>query len=318
MKRHIILLAVSSIVLTQLTAFAQNTLISGDIGTAGNWDDNVLPTDLFNPGIIDSSNTGANEGLLSTTYNNLAVLQTGGDVVRSGFGSSIFETVNWEMTGGTFTSTSLGHQLNTSSVFEVNGGAASFSGLTVRSSTVNVISGTLSTNSDLSSQGGAILNFSGGVITIGRDAMIGFQPTATYNFSGAADFDVTRHFGEIDAGVRTVNILGGTGTVDVGGNFEVDGMVVDWTSGSGYTITAASLLDNGAATTWETLWNAGQLTLDGGNVGTFGDHFVISGSSLSLIIPEPSAYALAFGAIALAVGLRRRREGQLKGSNGCQ
>lgn len=307
MKKYILPLTLASMVLSHTAVFAQNTLISGDIGVAGNWDDGVLPTDSLNPGIIDSSNTGANEGLIANTYNDLAILQTGGDVVRSGFGNSIFETVSWEITGGTFTSTSLGHQMNTNSVLDIDGGTVTASSLTVRGSTVNVISGTLTTNNDLQAQSGSIFNFSGGTINVGRDAMLGFQPTITYNLSGNADFNVTRNFGEIDAGARSLNLLGGTGTLDVLGALEVDGMTIDWLSGSEYTITSASLLDNGVATTWENLWTAGQLTLNGGNVGTFGDHFVLDGNSLSLAIPEPSTYALAFGAMALLLGALRRR-----------
>lgn len=288
-------------------ASAQNTLISGDIGTAGNWDDGVLPVSAPNvPGVIDSNNTGANAGTINGTFNDLVITQTGGDVARTGFGNSIFETVNWEMTGGTFTSTSLGHQMNTTSVLTINGGTATFASLTARSSTVNVISGSLNTNNDLQSQGGTIFNFSGGTINIGRDAMIGFQPTTTYNFSGTADFNVTRNFGEIDLGVRTVTLGAGSGSLDIGGNFEVDGATIDWTSGSGFSITAAALLDNGVATTWETLWNAGQLTLDGGNTGTFASNFNVSGSTLTLV-PEPSTFALLSGLLGFTWVMLRRR-----------
>lgn len=307
MNGHIKILVLSSIFLSQSVTIA-NTLISGDIGVASNWDDGVLPTDSMDPGIIDSSNTGANQGTISNgPYSNLAVLQTGGDVVRSGFGNSIFDTVSWEITGGTFTSTSLGHQMNTGSVLDIGGGTASFASLTSRASTVNITSGNLSTNNDLSSQGGAIFNFSGGTTTIGRDAMRGFQPTTTFNFSGNADFDVIRNFGEIDLGVRSVNLLAGSGSVTVGGDLEVDGMAIDWASGSGYTITFSSILDNGVATTWEDVWNAGQLTVNGGQTGTFNDNFVIVGDTLSLIpVPEPSVYGLAIGIAALGFCLRRR------------
>jgi hypothetical protein len=291
------------------TLSAQNTLISGDIGTAGNWDDGVLPTTANpanNPGIIDSSNTGVNEGTINGTYDDLVIEQTGGDVVRSGFGNSIFNNVNWEITGGTFTSTSLGHQMNSNSVLTIDGGTTSFASLTYRSSTVNLISGSLSTNADLQSQGGAFLNASGGTITVGRDAMLGFQPTTTINLSGTTIFSVTRNMGDIDVGVRTLNIGLGSGSVSVGGFLEVDGFTMDWTSGSGFTFSAASILDNGESTTWETLWNAGSLKVDGGNVGTFSDNFQLTGSTLTLI-PEPSTLALMALAGLAVFATRRRR-----------
>lgn len=293
-----------------LTTQAQNTLISGDIGTASNWDDNVVPTNPLDPGVIDSSNTGANEGTINANkadglYVNLEIIQSGGDVARTSFGSSYFDNVNYEMTGGTFTNTSLGHEWDNSTV-TVSNGSLHFASFTARNGTFDMSGGTLTTNNDLNSQGGQVFNFSGGTINIGRDAMRGFQPTTSYNFSGTADFNVTRNFGEIDAGVRSVNLLAGSGTVDIGGDLEADGMTIDWTSGSGYTITATALLDNGVSTTWDALWTAGQLTVDGGQTGTFNDNFIVAGNTLSLV-PEPSTYVLIAGSLVLGVAMWRRR-----------
>lgn len=66
------------------------------------------------------------------------------------------------------------------------------------------------------------------------------------------------------------------------------------------------------AVTWETLWDEGILTIDGGNAGVFSDHFVTSGTAgtsdysiQSIPVPEPGSLAL-LGLGGLAV-LRRRR-----------
>lgn len=305
MKSHTLPLIAVTVLLLPPAGVA-STLISGDIGTASNWNPSGLPTNPFDPGAITVSNTGASQGTINeVSYSNLEILQTGGDVVRTVFGPSKFTSaVNWEMQGGTFTSISLGHDWDNSTVL-INGGTLSFATLTVRGSNFSLSSGSLSTNNDLQSQSGTIFNFSGGTISIGRDAMLGFQPTTTYNFSGTADFNVTRNFGDIDVGVRTINLLAGTGTIDIGGFLEVDGMTIDWTSGSGYSLTTASLLDNGASTTWESLWGAGQLRVDGGNVGAFADNFVLNGNTLSLV-PEPSTAALLAGGMAAFLFFRRR------------
>jgi hypothetical protein len=305
MKRYIVSTIVVAAALLQSAAFA-NVLNGGDIGTAGNWDDGLLPTTANGntPGVINSSNTGANQGTINGTYDDLVVSQTGGDVARTGFGNSIFNNVNWAITGGTFASTILGHQMN-DSILDIKGGTLSFASLTARSSSVTMTNGTLTTNNDMQSQGGTVFDFSGGTVSVGRDAMVGFQPTTTYNLSGNVAFSVTRNMGEIDAGVRTINIGLGTGSASVGGNLEFDGLTMDWTSGSDFSFTAAAVLDNGATTTWEAMWNLGQLTRDGTNSTTFAQDFDVAGNTLT-VVPEPATLGLIATAGALLMVLRRR------------
>lgn len=66
------------------------------------------------------------------------------------------------------------------------------------------------------------------------------------------------------------------------------------------------------AVTWETLWNEGILTIDGGNAGVFSDHFITTGTagtenySLQTIpVPEPGSLAL-LGLGGLMIARRRR------------
>lgn len=92
-----------------------------------------------------------------------------------------------------------------------------------------------------------------------------------------------------------LNFVSGTDVNTVNGR-------VGWRSSGGS--------DNAA--TWEALWAAGILTVDGGNAGSFSDHFTTSGTAgttdyslQSIPVPEPGSMALmAVGGLLIA---RRRR-----------
>ncbi|MCB1129639.1 MAG: PEP-CTERM sorting domain-containing protein [Verrucomicrobiae bacterium] len=307
---HTILLA--SAIGAASFANASNTLINGDLGTGTNWDTGA-PTTVGNIGIIDGDNTGANAGILTST-NGLFIQQTGGEVNGSGIGQT-FDSTLYQLIDGDFGVNGL--SVTNGSAFSVSGGTADFgsSGNTrnlgiVTLGTVDVSGGVVNVSLDLTlnSTGSAtdkVYNFSGGTIDIARHALSGFQCNGTANFSGSVSFTVGNTLGTNQAGVRLVNIGAGTGSITTA-TLEARGMSIDWTSGSGFSLTTNSLLSSNAATTWQNLWTAGQLTIDGGNVGTFGDHFQVVDNTLSLV-PEPSSFALLGLGMSPLVFIRRRR-----------
>jgi len=71
---------------------------------------------------------------------------------------------------------------------------------------------------------------------------------------------------------------------------------------STFTISNGSAFDQ---TEWETYWTNGNLTVDGGNVGNFSDHFTVTGGTLTMI-PEPSVGLLLLGSMAGFFLIRRR------------
>lgn len=83
-------------------------------------------------------------------------------------------------------------------------------------------------------------------------------------------------------------------------NLTAGSSVINFLPGSLATMTATNITD------YSTLWSIGILKYDGANLGTFADHFRVTGSTLSLV-PEPSTYALLLGFTALGLILVRRR-----------
>jgi hypothetical protein len=301
--RTLNVLTVLTVALLLAPAAQANTLTSGDIAVGTNWSEG-LPTDPANPGTITSANTEGTKGTITSTVTGLAIQQTGGLLEFTGFGTSTFDGVIYEISGGTFKSTSFGHKSINSSVFDVNGGTLNVVGFGLEgSSTLNLSSGSINATGNLTSKA-SVFNFSGGTVSVGGDALTSWN-NGTLNFSGDAIFGVTGQMGvNFWASSFGVNIGAGDGSISVG-TLEADSMSIDWTSGSGFSFTATSILNAGAAATWEDLWNAGNLTVDGGQTGTFADNFNVVDGTLSFV-PEPATMSLiALGGLAL---LRRRRK----------
>ena len=289
--------------LLQSAALA-NTLNGGDIGVAGNWSGGVLPTNTLAPGIIDSNNTGENQGILPGTASGLAIQQTGGELEFTGFGTSTFDDLNYEITDGTFTSTSFGHKILNGSVFDINGGTVNVAGFGMEgSSTLNMSSGSLNLTGNLTTKS-SIWNFNGGTVSVGGDALTSWN-NGTLNFSGDTTFDVTGQFGvNFWASSFAVNIGAGNGSIS-NATLEADSMTIDWITGSDYSFTASSILNGGSAATWEDLWTAGQLTRDGTQSATFAEDFNVAGDTLT-VVPEPATLGLVASAGVLLMVFRRR------------
>jgi hypothetical protein len=274
----------SEVSATPLSSLPDNVLISGDLSVAGNWSRSVLPTDPAKPGVINLNNTGANAGgMPAVSYTDFVITQTGGDVTAAvgGIGWCDFKgSTDYTISGGSLAPAGWGISINDSSVFTISGGAVSVGNRLHNSSTLAVSGGTLTTP-NLSTSGSSVFNFSGGTTTTTSDgAFYDGKSSGSYtvNFSGSAVFDTTVFGGANSAG--TVKIGAGTGSISAD-TLVWEASTFDWTTGSAFSFTADAF---SSGTTWEDLWNAGKLTVDGGQSGTFAENFSVSGHTLTLAV----------------------------------
>ena len=318
LKKVLVSSALTSTLIVQLPLFGQNTLIGGDVTDGANWDTGS-PTAIGNIGIIDLNNVGANEALLPATVSSLFISQTGGDVA-AGPGFVLTSTLNntqYDISGGNIGINSL--TLTNGSLFTVSGGTVGIGSLpgNPRNVSLNTLATLTITDGLLNIAGGLavnsgtaankIINFSGGTSNIEGGMFTGFQPSGTANFLNDAILSVTGTIGANQAGSRLFNIGLGTGSISAG-TLEARNAIIDWSASSEFSFTATTIVSSGAAVTWQDLWTAGNLTYEGSNVGNFGDYFVVDGANTLTLVPEPSTYAMIFGAFALGlVALRRRK-----------
>jgi hypothetical protein len=130
------------------------------------------------------------------------------------------------------------------------------------------LSGDLTTKS-------SVLNFSGGTVSVVGNAIKTFN-SGTLNFSGNTTFDVTGQIGYNHfATSSTLNIGAGDGSISAG-TLEADSMTINWASGSEFSFSATNVLDGGATSSWESLWNAGQMTYDSQDYTTLGVWSVVT------------------------------------------
>ncbi|MCD8483737.1 MAG: PEP-CTERM sorting domain-containing protein [Verrucomicrobia bacterium] len=146
---------------------------------------------------------------------------------------------------------------------------------------------------------GYTLNMSGGTFNAAR---INVYEQSVLNLSGGV---MTVDRAVWQGGV--INFLEGNAIVSVTGvaadQFQTSpSTIINFSPLAMGSLTIASLNEAG----FISLWDANRLRFDGGNVGAFADHFVVTGSTLS-VIPEPSTYAMLFGLAVLGVVLVRRR-----------
>ncbi|MFD2157680.1 PEP-CTERM sorting domain-containing protein [Rubritalea tangerina] len=182
---------------------------------------------------------------------------------------------------------------------------------------------------------GGEISLDGGTLsrTVGGNLVLGFEDgtggTVTLSNSASLSVGGELWFGRNDNSftnqVANVQLSGGS-SISAGGDVGIwfwdtdasgNSMNLDFISGTEVMTVSGRVgrRNSGGANNsvaWETLWNEGVLTIDGGNAGSFADHFVTSGTVgttsyqlQSIPIPEPST-----GVIALLGGgllLRRRR-----------
>lgn len=188
-------------------------------------------------------------------------------------------------TGGTLTSSSnrtLGAvDADTSgTIWNLNGGSLDFGTANINRGTVgsnyayvlNVNSGSIVAGS-LQNTAGTTVNLNGGTITL----------SATWSMANGI-FNMTS--GSVSAAALATN-----------GDSRIN-----FFTGSTATLTVTGL----GLSDYETLWTQTRLRFDGGNAGSFADHFVVNGSTLT-VVPEPSTYAALLGLLALGFVAWRRR-----------
>ncbi len=262
------------------------TSVGGNIGTAGNWD-NGLPS-LTNVGTI---NINAN---IDGGQNGWIVNHTGG-TAGAGFNRSWGGGTIWNLQGGTvsfaqnWNSAAGGYTLNVSSgsFTSANLQLTNSSTLDVSGGTVNIASTASNTGSVIDISGGSLTSSGGISISSGTMSVTGGTVTAVGAFtttSAAVTFGL------------------GNGSVSAGSLSTNGSTQLNFLSGSGASLSITGFVQ----TNYETLWGSNILRFNGGNAGSFADHFQVSGSTLS-VIPEPTTWALLAGGLTFVMTLRKRR-----------
>ncbi|MCC5846444.1 MAG: PEP-CTERM sorting domain-containing protein [Verrucomicrobia bacterium] len=254
------------------------TFTGGDISDAGNWDDGA-PT-------IGNAGTIAVDGNWPTTTSTISgwdITQTAGTITVVG-GRTYNSGGIYSLSGGTL-DTSAGN-------FTFAGGAV-----------FNQSGGTFTGNNFFIDNTGGAYNITGGT-AIFENLQNRFQ--GLINFNAGAGSVTTDSFG-MTGGVSRVLFASGSKASFIIGAAPTFGNTANhfnFEDGSQASLTITGF----TATDFENLWTTGsRLRFDGGNTGTFSEHFQVSGSTLT-VIPEPGTLALfGLAGLALAISQRRRR-----------
>jgi hypothetical protein len=203
-----------------------------------------------------------------------------------------------------------------------NDGAVSGQGTIFSGTIYDLDGGTLTISSDgggdLRVEGGSTLTVDGGTITgIPDDFRIGDNGDSTFTMlSGSVTVGdefvvvnsgdtVTINGGTITAGELRNNVSMTFGGTTAGSFTAQNGLEnfgdIDFLTGSKMALT----ISGWSASNYESEWDAGDLTIDGGNTGTFADNFQVDGSTLT-VIPEPATLGMIATAGIFLMLMRRR------------
>lgn len=279
-----------------------------DFGTAGNWS-NGTPNNSTNPGTISGGTPSS-----TSNINGVNITQSGGTFSYSG---TLQSGTTWNLNGGVFDiSTTNRFNLGTSTTLNVNGGNLTSTGggqfwVNSDSAAVNILSNL--TTSALIWQRLGTFTIDNSTLQIGTFQFANNTSAASLTLQNGATLNATTSLtygGGINTDQGQITFTNGANTLTAAAWSKQDDFQFDFTStATGSTISIASGFYDQSA--WEARWSAGELTVDGTNIGAFGDYFTVAGNTLTFVgstIPEPSSFALigAVGALAFA-GARRRR-----------
>ena len=256
------------------SCFAAVLTISGNINLDANWD-----TGRPGAGEIGTVNIDASW----PTTSSATALDISGDLVFGG-GSTL--TAGTDIVGVNPNSVTFNDvTVNVGDdIFTGGGGMGNF--IFNADSVTNV-------NDDFQANGNGLITVNGGDHTVGD--RFGAQAGSTLNFLG----------GTVDSG--EFNIAGAT--VNLGGGATLEAATLDL-SGSTFDIASnwTGSLDVSNVADWEATLTGAGVTLDGVAIdaGNFDDNFIVSGTTLTLAVPEPSSTAL-LGLGGLALLARRRK-----------
>jgi hypothetical protein len=196
------------------------------------------------------------------------------------------ETLNWD--SGLPTGTEVGLFNFTTASVALDGSPTNY--------TIVQSAGTITANSNRTFEG-TTWYFQGGILDMGGSNIL---------HSNSASMDLYMVGGTVQ-NVGTFRPRNSGSLTLESGSFSTSSLATDNTSTINFidNATASFTVAGYTQSDYEILWTDTVLKYNGGNTGTFSDHFQVTGSTLTAI-PEPSTFAL-MGIVLGAFGLSRMR-----------